>query len=68
MNKAIDYFFGDLSAISTNELKLALQGFKLGLKKSIQKNEDAFLRIEGELLNRKDVVINEKLFRSYGYA
>ncbi|HPS21430.1 MAG TPA: hypothetical protein PLO44_01320 [Candidatus Paceibacterota bacterium] len=45
------YLYGDISKFSTEELKSALKSFKS------QNNPEGISRVEGELLNRKEIKV-----------
>ncbi|HNW71475.1 MAG TPA: hypothetical protein PKZ36_02770 [Candidatus Paceibacterota bacterium] len=52
-NKKDKYLYGDLSKISTEELKSALKSF------STDKNPELHTRVEGELLARKEITVRK---------
>ena len=49
VNDTVDYIYGDLSKTSTEDLKKALAVFRG------KKDDETYMRIEGELLNRKEI-------------
>jgi hypothetical protein len=57
-DESINYLYDDLSKIDTKKLKLALVGYKNF--KHHGNGEEAILRIEGELLSRKELDVKEE--------
>jgi hypothetical protein len=52
------YLYGDISKISTEELKSALKSFKT------DNNQEIHTRIEGELLTRKEIIVRKDFVRN----
>ncbi len=53
----IDYSYDDLSSIDTATLKMALTSYR-----NFNKDNEALVRIEAELLSRKELEVDENLF------
>ncbi len=60
MEDKIDYKYGNLSKIDTNKLKQAYIAYKNF--HGDDHGKEVLFRIEGELLSRKELTIDESLF------